>query len=128
MDTMDERAYCDGRLHECPVETSLELISGKWKPRLLWKLHQQPVIRFGEFRRAMPEITPKMLTQQLRELERDGLVTRRVFAEVPPHVEYSLSGFGETLQPVLEAIAAWGLTQHSAVRSIIEQQSAAAGE
>lgn len=101
------------RIHGCPVETSLELISGKWKPRLLWKLHQSEVLRFGEFKRQLPDITPKMLTQQLRELEQDGLIVRTVYAEVPPRVEYRLSPLGETLRPILDAIAAWG-TRHQA--------------
>lgn len=110
------------RHHICPVETCLELLSGKWKPRILWKLHQRGVIRFGELKRGLPEITAKMLTQQLRELEQDGLVTRRVYAEVPPKVEYSLSPFGETLKPVLDNIARWGTENHEEIVRILEQQ------
>ncbi|MCB0157350.1 MAG: helix-turn-helix transcriptional regulator [Caldilineaceae bacterium] len=111
------------RIHGCPVETSLELISGKWKPRLLWKLHQNGVMRFGELKRELPDITPKMLTQQLRELERDGLVTRTVYAEVPPRVEYSLSELGDTLRPVLDTIAAWGTRHQPAIVAILAEQT-----
>lgn len=110
------------RVHLCPVETCLELLSGKWKPRILWKLHQRGVVRFGEMKRGLPEITAKMLTQQLRELEQDGLVTRRVYAEVPPKVEYSLSPFGETLKPILENIARWGTENHEEIVRILAQQ------
>jgi DNA-binding HxlR family transcriptional regulator len=110
------------RRHICPVETSLELLSGKWKPRILWKLHQRGVIRFGELKRAMPEITAKMLTQQLRELEQDGLITRRVYAEVPPKVEYSLSKLGESLKPILDELARWGVEHHRDIAKILELQ------
>lgn len=110
------------RVHFCPVETCLELLSGKWKPRILWKLHQNGIVRFGELKRGLPEITAKMLTQQLRELEQDGLVTRRVYAEVPPKVEYSLSPFGETLKPILENIARWGTENHEEIVRILAQQ------
>lgn len=91
-----------------PAEAGLQLLSGRWKARLLWKLHLHDTWRFGELRRALPGITPRMLTRQLRELERDGLVRRRVYAVVPPRVEYSLSPFGRTLDPVFSALAAWG--------------------
>lgn len=110
------------RIHICPVETCMELLSGKWKPRILWKLHQHGVVRFGQLKRGMPEITAKMLTQQLRELEQDGLITRRVYAEVPPKVEYSLSPFGETLKPILDNIARWGTENHEEIVRILAQQ------
>ena len=111
------------RVHVCPVETSLELLSGKWKPRILWKLHRDGTLRFGEFRRQLPELTPKVLTQQLRDLERDGLVQRRVYAEVPPKVEYSLSDFGRTLEPILAMIAEWGMTHQEKIVEMFEAQS-----
>jgi DNA-binding HxlR family transcriptional regulator len=110
------------RLHECPVETSLELLSGKWKPRILWKLHQRGVLRFAEIKRGLAEITPKMLTQQLRELEQDGLVTRTVYAQVPPKVEYALSEFGQTLGPILDQLAVWGTSHQRQIREILTGQ------
>ena len=111
----------NGRVHVCPVETSLELLSGKWKPRILWKLHQQGVLRFGEFKRELPDITAKLLTQQLRNLERDGLVNRKVYPEVPPRVEYPLSEFGETLKPILDMIAQWGTVHHRYIVRLLEE-------
>ncbi len=114
------------RIHGCPVETSLELISGKWKPRLLWKLHQTGMMRFGEFKRQLPDITPKMLTQQLRELEEDGLIVRTVYAEVPPRVEYRLSPLGDTLRPILDAIAAWGVQHQTEIAALLSAQDEAA--
>jgi len=83
------------------------VIGGKWKTVILWHL-KRGVRRPGELQRLIPGITRKMLTQQLRELERDGVVSRKVFDVVPPKVEYSLSGYGKTLQPLLEELCDWG--------------------
>ena len=91
----------------CPVETTLSLIGGKYKALVLWSL-LGGTMRFSELRRAVPAATPKMLTLQLRELEGDGLVHREVYPVVPPRVEYSLTEFGRSLRPVLEARDAWG--------------------
>jgi DNA-binding HxlR family transcriptional regulator len=113
------------RIHACEVDTCLELISGKWKPLILWKLSQHSAMRFGEFQRAIPDITKKMLAQQLRELERDQLVTRTIYATVPPKVEYALSGFGQTLRPVLEATAHWGQQYKQQIASILSEQESA---
>lgn len=115
-------AFC--RIHGCPVETSLELISGKWKPRILWKLRQREMQRFSDLKRGMPDITPKMLTQQLRELESDELITRTVYAEVPPRVEYALSEFGQTLVPILDALAQWGLANQATIVHVLEKADA----
>lgn len=82
------------------------MLSGKWKLEIMWLLHQR-VHRFGELRKAIPGITQHMLTAQLRELEADGLVTRTVFAEVPPRVEYEITAKARALGPTLEALAAW---------------------
>jgi len=94
---------------ECksPVEHTLRAIGGKWKPLILWHLHER-THRFGELQRLIPGITQKMLTQQLRELEGHNLVARKVFPQVPPKVEYSLTPFGRTLKPVLETLCEWG--------------------
>jgi DNA-binding HxlR family transcriptional regulator len=78
-------------------------------------------MRFGAFKRELPDITAKMLSQQLRELERDGLVERRVYPQVPPKVEYSLSEFGRTLKPILETIAQWGLENREQIVRLLEQ-------
>ena len=91
----------------CPVAATLQLIGGKYKALLLWHLSGK-ILRFNELRRLVPEATPKMLTQQLRELEGDGLIARKVYAVVPPKVEYSLTPRGESLFPILQAMYAWG--------------------
>jgi len=91
----------------CPVEATLQVIGGKWKGVILYHL-QSETIRFNELRRMMPGITQRMLTKQLRELETDGLVSRKVYAEVPPKVEYSLTEYGSTMKPVLNALRKWG--------------------
>jgi DNA-binding HxlR family transcriptional regulator len=95
------------RTYNCPVEATLDVIGGKWKPVILWWLNQQ-TWRFAELRRKIPRITEKMLAQQLRELERDGIVARKVYATVPPRVEYSLTEYGKSLKGALRAICDWG--------------------
>jgi len=92
----------------CTVEATLDLIGGKWKCVILWYLLQDGTSRFSAIQRRFPDITPRMLTNQLRELEVDGLVKRRIYAEVPPKVEYSLSDEGRSLTPVLTALKRWG--------------------
>ncbi len=91
----------------CPVETTLSLIGGKYKALILWHL-SQGVLRFSQLRDRLENATPKMLTQQLRELEAQQLVHRRVYPVVPPKVEYSLTELGESLMPVLVAMRDWG--------------------
>lgn len=92
---------------ECPTELALEIVGGKWKLVILE--HLVPgVRRFGELRRAMPAITARMLTRQLRELEADGLVLRTVYPQVPPKVEYSLTEAGRSLEPLLTKLRTWG--------------------
>jgi DNA-binding HxlR family transcriptional regulator len=95
-------------------------MAGKWKPRILWKLYRYQVMRFAQFKRMLPDITDKMLTQQLRELEADGLIIRTVYPVVPPKVEYTFSPFGRTLEPVIAAIATWGETHEREIRSHLE--------
>lgn len=91
----------------CPVSRTLHLIGGKYKALLLWHLTSR-TLRFNALRRLIPEATPKMLTQQLRELEEDQLVHREVFPVVPPKVEYSLTERGKSLFPILQAMYTWG--------------------
>jgi len=96
------------RVTKCPAEITLTIIGGRWKVILLYHLFQG-VKRFSELQRAVVGITQKMLTQQLREMERDGLVHREVYPEVPPKVEYSLTPLGRTLEPVVGAMCDWGI-------------------
>lgn len=91
----------------CAVEATLQFIDGKWKGVILWHLLAE-TLRFNQLRRLLPSVTQRMLTNQLRELEQDGFVTRRIYAEIPPRVEYSLTERGRTLAPVLLALKAWG--------------------
>jgi len=92
----------------CRVETAVGVISGKWKVLILWQLQERGTLRFAELQRTLDGVTHKVLSQQLRELERDGMVTRRVYAEVPPRVEYTLSALGETLRGPLAMFCEWG--------------------
>lgn len=94
-------------LPSCPVETTLQLIGNKWKILILRDL-LDGTRRFGELRKSVSGITQKVLTANLREMETDGLLTRTVYAEVPPRVEYALTGTGESLRPVIAALYAWG--------------------
>ena len=91
----------------CPVEASIRMIGGKYKSLILWKL-VGATLRFSQLRKLVPKATPKMLTQQLRELEADGLISRMVYPVVPPKVEYSLTPLGESIRPVLESMYSWG--------------------
>ena len=98
--------------YSCGLEASLDVAGGKWKVLILWPLHPEPR-RFGELRREVKGISEKMLIQQLRELEADGIVARKDFHEIPPRVEYSLTELGVSLKTVLEPLCAWG-EQHMA--------------
>ena len=91
----------------CPVDATIQLIGGKYKAIILWHLVDK-TLRYSEIHRKMPNATDKMLAQQLRELERDGLIHRTVYPVVPPKTEYSLTDFGKTLTPILEAMCNWG--------------------
>lgn len=91
----------------CAVEAAISLIDGKWKCVILYHL-LAGTIRFNEMRRRIPCVTQRMLTNQLRELEVDGLIARRVYPQVPPKVEYSLSPLGRSLEPILVALGSWG--------------------
>jgi DNA-binding HxlR family transcriptional regulator len=97
------------RKYNCPVEAALDVIGGKWKVLIMCWL-KEGVYRFGQLRRKIAGVSERMLTQQLRELERDGVVERTVHAEVPPKVEYALTPFGDTLRPVLGMLYEWGET------------------
>ena len=92
----------------CPVEATLSVIGGKWKVVILYHLSHSGTHRFAELRRKIPGVSERMLTQQLRELEQDGIVHREVYPEVPPKVEYSITSYGETLRPISELMCDWG--------------------
>jgi len=98
-----------GKRYRCYFELTLSVIGGKWKPIILYHLSLADAVRFGELRRGMHDVTERMLTRQLRELEADGLVHREVYREVPPRVEYSLTDMGASLIPILKQMQAWGV-------------------
>ncbi len=95
-------------LPDCPVATTVQLIGNKWKLLIIRNLIYKGKQRFGDFLKTIPAISKKVLTDDLRALEGDGLIERQVFAEVPPRVEYSLTTLGLSLKPILEAMSEWG--------------------
>lgn len=95
-------------LPECPVATTVQLIGNKWKMLIIRNLIYNDKQRFTDFSKTIPAISKKVLTDNLRALENDGLIERKVFAEVPPRVEYSLSEIGKSLRPIWDAMATWG--------------------
>jgi DNA-binding HxlR family transcriptional regulator len=94
-------------LPECPVATTVQLIGSKWKLLILRNLLQRPW-RFNEIKKSLPGISQKVLTDSLRSMEKDNIITRTVYPEVPPRVEYALSDVGETMRPIINAMATWG--------------------
>ncbi|WPC43215.1 helix-turn-helix domain-containing protein [Clostridium sp. JS66] len=92
---------------QCPMDVTINILSGKWKMSILWHL-SKGVIRFNELQRLLNNITQKTLTLQLRELERDGIIYRKIYAEVPPKVEYGLTELGESMKPILSSMCEWG--------------------
>jgi DNA-binding HxlR family transcriptional regulator len=96
----------------CPAESTLKILGGRWKLMILHELCSG-VSRFGELKRGLKGISEKVLAQHLRELEKDGIIQRKVYAEVPPKVEYSLTASGKTLKPILDAMHEWGLKHAS---------------
>jgi len=96
--------------YNCPVEATISQIGGKYKAIILYHLIQDKVLRFSALQRYLPQSTPKMLTQQLRELENDGLIHREVYPVVPPKTEYTLTERGKTLTPIITEICQWGRT------------------
>jgi DNA-binding HxlR family transcriptional regulator len=107
----------------CPVEAALDIIGGKWKSILLFRVLEE-TRRFSELEKLLPKITRRILTTQLRELERDGLVKRTVFAEVPPRVEYSITDLGRSLQPVLVELKKWAETHMPARMQGLAEENA----
>ena len=99
-------------IENCPINYALNKIGGKWKPVILHRI-KVGINRFGILQRAIPQISKQMLTSQLRELENDGMIVRKIYAEIPPKVEYFISNNGETVFPVLDALACWGKNQLS---------------
>ena len=106
-------------MNQCtdPITNSLKLIGGKWKIAIIYNLNDGPK-RFGELKRILPPITQQMLTKQLREMERDQLVHRKVYEVIPPRVEYSLTKFGRSLEPVMNSWCTWGKANQKIIQQI----------
>lgn len=94
--------------NSCPVTATMDVLGGKWKPILINAIYLTAPARFGELKRSVKGITQSMLTSQLRELEDDGIISRKIYAEIPPKVEYTLTEFGLTLSPIMQSMAEWG--------------------
>lgn len=94
--------------NSCPVTATMQVLGGKWKPILINAIYLTSPARFGELRRSVKGITQSMLTSQLRELEDDGIINRKIYAEIPPRVEYTLTEYGITLSPIILSMAKWG--------------------
>ncbi|CAH0197256.1 winged helix-turn-helix transcriptional regulator [Priestia megaterium] len=107
----------------CEKELTLAIIGGKWKMLILWHLGREGTKRFGELKSLIPDITPRMLVNQLRELEEDLIVNRKVYPVVPPKVEYSLTKEGESLMPILTAMYDWGKNYRDTVLPNQEQKA-----
>ena len=97
-------------LRKRTIEVALEILVGKWKPIILFHLLDKGTLRFSELQRLIPDVTKKMLTTQLRELEYHDIVKRKIYAQIPPKVEYSITEYGEGLKPILLSMHEWGLT------------------
>lgn len=95
-------------MEECPVKYALTVLSGKWKMYIIYVLSQEKMIRFNELQRRVGNISAIMLSKNLQELENDGIVVRKEFDQIPPHVEYSLSDIGKSLTPALKSLGKWG--------------------
>ncbi|NJL15754.1 MAG: helix-turn-helix transcriptional regulator [Microscillaceae bacterium] len=94
-------------LATCPITLTTEIIGGRWKPMIIFMIANQ-IQRFGQMQRTLPAISKKMLTQELRDLERNGIIHREIFPEIPPRVEYSLTEWGKAALPILQTMAEWG--------------------
>jgi DNA-binding HxlR family transcriptional regulator len=112
-----------GNVYHCALDITMDFIGGKWKTVVLWYLRDK-TMRFGELRKLIPDITEKMLSLQLKSLEEDGLVQRKIHAEVPLRVEYTLTDLGKTLIPSLEALSKWGRVMGKKHGRIVEVKEA----
>ena len=107
---------------ECPMDVTINILSGKWKITILWHL-VRGTIRFNELQRLLSNVTQKTLTMQLRELESDGIIYRKVYPEVPPRVEYGLTEIGESLKPILKSMCEWGKDYKELIITQIDEVS-----
>jgi DNA-binding HxlR family transcriptional regulator len=121
VDNKERIIILSGREFHCAMDVTMNYIGGKWKTVVLWYLRKDKK-RFNELRKLIPNITEKMLSLQLKDLEKDGIIKRKVYPEVPPRVEYYLTDFGKTLIPMLEEIARWGRNLAETKGRIIDKE------
>jgi DNA-binding HxlR family transcriptional regulator len=121
VDNKERVVILGGKEFHCAMDVTMNYIGGKWKTVVLWYLRKDKK-RFSELRKLIPNITEKMLSLQLKDLEQDGIVKRKVYPEVPPRVEYYLTDFGKTLIPMLEEIARWGRNLAETKGKIIDKE------
>jgi DNA-binding HxlR family transcriptional regulator len=122
IDNKEKIIVLHGREFHCAMDVTMNYIGGKWKTVVLWYLRKDKK-RFSELRRHIPNITEKMLSLQLKDLEQDGIIGRKLYAEVPPKVEYFLTDFGKSLIPMLEEIARWGRDLAEAKGKVIDKDT-----
>lgn len=120
IDNKEKVFMLEGKEYHCAMDVTMDYIGGKWKTVVLWYLRKDRK-RFSELKRLIPNITEKMLSLQLKDLENDGIVKRKIYPEVPPKVEYFLTDFGKTLIPMLEEIAKWGRTLAEAKGRMVDR-------
>ena len=106
-----------GTMESCPIAPVVDLVFSRWTTPILWKLNEHGLLRFVELQRLIGTITPKVLTQRLRQLERDGLVERTYYPEVPPRVEYAITELGRSLAPVFHSLATWSDAHMDSVKT-----------
>jgi DNA-binding HxlR family transcriptional regulator len=121
IDNKEKIIILKGQEFHCAMDVTMKYIGGKWKTVVLWYLRKDKK-RFSELRRLIPNITEKMLSLQLKNLEKDGIVGRQLYAEVPPKVEYFLTDFGKSLIPALEEIARWGRNLAESKGKVIDKE------
>jgi len=122
IDNKEKIIILNGQEFHCAMDVTMHYIGGKWKTVVLWYMRKDKK-RFSELKKLIPNITEKMLSLQLKDLERDGIVTRKVYPEVPPRVEYFLTDFGKSLIPMLEEIARWGRHLTEKKGKIVDSQT-----
>lgn len=108
----------------CKFETALDILIGKWKPVILLRLLNHGTMRFSELQKSIPDITKKMLTQQLRELEYHDIVHREVYKEIPSRVEYSITEYGQRMTPLLQAMNDWGVNHIAHLQELYGEERA----
>jgi DNA-binding HxlR family transcriptional regulator len=122
IDNKEKVFVLEGKEYHCAMDITMDYIGGKWKTVVLWYLRKDRK-RFSELRKLIPNITEKMLSLQLKDLEKDGIVGRKIYPEVPPRVEYFLTDFGKTLIPMLDEIAKWGRSLAQSKGKMVEKKA-----